>query len=167
MRRAAEEEVRSLNEVLRQMRVEKTELESKVRQSAPRAWRAAAATASALIPRPRHPRLRAQLRLTEGMTYNECCVCLDAAVNAVWRPCMHACLCYSCATRVRFCPLCRAEKGRFVLPAVRPCPARPRSTRARVSCVVIAAWRRSSWESRRHRGRARGAGARRQVGVLA
>lgn len=39
----------------------------------------------------------------------ECCICLDAACNAVFYPCAHTEFCFECSRDLTTCPLCRTE----------------------------------------------------------
>ncbi|KAH3765473.1 hypothetical protein Pelo_2669 [Pelomyxa schiedti] len=39
--------------------------------------------------------------------HDECCICLEPKVEVTFKPCMHACCCKDCASKVKVCPLDR------------------------------------------------------------
>ncbi|XP_065167845.1 E3 ubiquitin-protein ligase MYLIP-like [Atheta coriaria] len=45
-------------------------------------------------------------RLLDAMT---CCICMDAAIDALFQPCRHAIACLTCAEQCERCPFCRAN----------------------------------------------------------
>lgn len=45
--------------------------------------------------------------LREEVQESQCCICVDARVNAVLLPCRHQQFCMTCATAVSTCPTCR------------------------------------------------------------
>ncbi|XP_076822468.1 E3 ubiquitin-protein ligase LRSAM1-like isoform X2 [Clavelina lepadiformis] len=40
---------------------------------------------------------------------NECVICLDKSCDCIFLPCGHVCSCYTCATGVNSCPMCRSD----------------------------------------------------------
>jgi hypothetical protein len=39
----------------------------------------------------------------------QCCVCLDNKKCMVFTECGHLCVCHSCSTKLKICPVCRKE----------------------------------------------------------
>jgi hypothetical protein len=70
------------------------------------------------------PRLEASFAFIEeeeesATSSNQCCVCMDATASTRLAPCLHDCLCHSCALRVvnsdtARCPVCRTPTTGFI-----------------------------------------------------
>jgi hypothetical protein len=74
---------------------------------------------SARQERERQQREQQEVRERCAQERNECCVCMDAPVQARLVPCAHDCLCQACAQVIvgesRTCPLCRSATSGFIL----------------------------------------------------
>eukprot|EP00245_Coleochaete_scutata_P006117 TRINITY_DN20273_c0_g1_i1.p1 TRINITY_DN20273_c0_g1~~TRINITY_DN20273_c0_g1_i1.p1 ORF type:complete len:320 (+),score=29.05 TRINITY_DN20273_c0_g1_i1:314-1273(+) len=58
------------------------------------------------------------MRLKERRSVMQCRVCWDEEIKVVLQPCKHACLCSSCCSQVKACPICRVKisgRDEFIL----------------------------------------------------
>lgn len=72
---------------------------------------------SSLKPKEEKPKIPEQMDAPDSL---ECVVCMEAAKNAILKPCRHACCCLKCANTLepKLCPVCRGPiekiKGFFI-----------------------------------------------------